>query len=216
VRFAVLGTGQVGRTIASKLVQLNHEVMMGARSATNDAAAKWAATNGSHSSHGTFAGAAQYGQVIINATAGGASLQALGTVDAGDLDGKVLVDVANPLDHSTGQPPALAVCNTDSLGEQIQRAFPRARVVKALNTVNAALMVAPDLIPGPHVVFMSGNDPTAKAETASLLASFGWPAGEIIDLGDITTARGTEAYLILWLRMWPVLGAGHFNIAIQR
>lgn len=214
MRFAVLGTGRVGTTIATKLAQLDHEVMMGSRSAINETAAKWAATNGSLASHGTFAEAARHGETILNATAGAASLQALGTVDAADLDGKVLIDVTNPLDLSTGMPPALAVCNTDSLGEQIQCAF-RVRVVKTLNTVNADVMVAPHLVPGSHVVFVSGNDPAAKTDTAALLESFGWPTKDIIDLGDITTARGTEAYLILWLRVWPAVGTGHFNIAIQ-
>lgn len=216
MRFAVLGTGQVGKTIASKLVQLDHEVMIGARSTTNESAAKWAAAHGFLASHGTFADAARHGEIIVNATAGSASLQALGTVNAIDLASKLLIDVANPLDPFTGPPPTLAVCNTDSLGEQIQRAFPRVRVVKTLNTMNADVMVAPHLVTGPHVVFVSGNDPIAKTDTANLLASFGWPTEDIMDLGDITTARGTEAYLILWLRIWSAVGTGHFNIAIRR
>lgn len=216
MRFGVMGTGQVGRTIASKLSQLDHEVMMGARSVTNETAAKWAAVNGSFASHGTFAEAAQHGEIIVNATAGSASLHALGTANAADLDGKILIDIANPLDLSAGLPPTLIVCNTDSLGEQIQRALPHSRVVKTLNTVNADIMVTPRLVPGSHVVFVSGNDATAKAETAKLLVSFGWPTEDIIDLGDITTARGPEAFLILWTRMWSTFGTGRFNIAIQR
>jgi 8-hydroxy-5-deazaflavin:NADPH oxidoreductase len=216
MKFGVLGTGQVGTTIASKLVELHHEVMMGSRSNTNEPAVKWAATNGSLATNGTFAEAVRHGEIVINATAGTASLQALATVEPTDLDDKVLIDIANPLDFSGGLPPTLAVCNTDSLGEQIQRAFPRARVVKTLNTVNADVMVTPDLVPGSHVVFVSGNDLAAKTETTKLLASFGWPAEDLIDLGDISTARGAEAYLILWLRVWSTLGTGHFNIAIQR
>ena len=216
MKLGVLGTGQVGTTVATKLVELHHEVMMGSRSDTNEAAVKWAATNGSLASNGTFAEAAKHGEIVVNATAGTASLQALATVDPADLDDKVLIDLANPLDFSAGLPPTLAVCNADSLGEQIQRAFPRARVVKTLNTVNAAIMVAPHLVPGQHVVFVSGNDPAAKTETAKLLASFSWPPEDIIDLGDITAARGTEAYLILWLRIWSTIGTGHFNIAVQR
>ena len=216
MKLGVLGTGQVGSTVASKLVELYHEVMMGSRSGTNEVAVKWAATNGPLATNGTFAEAARHGEIVINATAGTASLQALATVDSADLDDKVLIDLANPLDFSAGLPPTLAVCNADSLGEQIQRAFPRARVVKTLNTVNADVMVTPDLVPGPHVVFVSGNDRAAKTETTKLLASFRWRPEDIIDLGDITTARGTEAYLILWLRIWSTVRTGHFNITIQR
>jgi predicted dinucleotide-binding enzyme len=216
MKLGVLGTGQVGSAVASKLVELYHEVMMGSRSGTNEVAVKWAATNGPLATNGTFAEAARHGEIVINATAGTASLQALATVDPADLDDKVLIDLANPLDFSAGLPPTLAVCNADSLGEQIQRAFPRARVVKTLNTVNADVMVTPDLVPGPHVVFVSGNDRAAKTETTKLLASFRWRPEHIIDLGDITTARGTEAYLILWLRIWSTVRTGHFNITIQR
>ncbi len=214
MRFGVLGTGRVGRALASRLVELGHEVAMGSRSADNPAAKEWAASVGGGGRSGTFAEAAAFGEVVVNATAGAASLQALQMAGARNLAGKVLIDVANPIDPASGLPPTLSVCNTDSLGEQIQRTFPDAMVVKALNTVNADVMVNPGLVPGSHNVFLSGNDERAKARVAEILVDFGWDPADIVDLGDITTARGTEMYLALWLRLWAVKGTGHFNIRV--
>lgn len=229
MRYGVLGTGMVGRAIASKLVELGHEVAMGSRgargargargvrSAGSEAAAAWAAGAGPGAQAGTFADAAGFGEVVVNATAGTGSLDALAAATAGEdrLAGKVLVDIANPLDVSSGE-PRLSVCNTDSLAEQIQRAHPSARVVKTLNTVNAEVMVEPGLVAGEHAVFLSGDDADAKTQVAGLLRDFGWPAGAIVDLGDVTTARGTEMYLAFWLRVWGALGTGRFNVAIAR
>ncbi|MGH2841433.1 MAG: NADPH-dependent F420 reductase, partial [Solirubrobacteraceae bacterium] len=158
---------------------------------------------------------AAYGEVVVNATAGAASLQALEQAGAEQLAGKVLVDVSNPLDFSQGMPPTLTVCNDDSLGEQIQRAFPDARVVKTLNTVTAALMVEPALVPGAHTVFVCGNDDGAKTQVRELLAGFGWPPDSILDLGDISAARGTEMYLPLWLRLWGATGTGVLNVEVR-
>jgi predicted dinucleotide-binding enzyme len=186
---------------------------MGSRSATNEDAAGWAASAGAGGSHGTFADAAASGELVFNCTAGTVSLEALGAAGEENLSGKVLVDVANALDFSKGRPPTLAVCNDDSVGEQIQRAFPEARVVKALNTMNAAIMVDPASIPGEHDVFVCGNDDDAKAEVSELLQSFGWPAERIVDLGDINAARGTEMYLPLWLRLMGAVGP-QFNIKV--
>ncbi len=216
MRIGVLGTGMVGRALGSKLVALGHEVMMGARQAGNETTVAWAGGAGVLASHGSFADAARLGELVVNAANGAASLDALAAAEAGNLAGKVLVDVANPLDTSRGMPPSLSVCNTDSLGEQIQRAFPEARVVKTLNTMNAEIMVDPGLVPGPHTVFVSGDNAAAKARVSELLESFGWPRESILDLGDISTARGTEMYLPLWLRLWATLGAGHFNIRVVR
>ena len=134
----------------------------------------------------------------------------------GGLDGKVLIDVANPLDFSRGMPPTKSVPSSDSLGEQIQRVFPRARVVKTLNTVNADVMTNPGQLPDTHAVFVSGNDVGAKEQVRGLLESFGWPGESILDLGDITNARGTEMYLQLWLRLYGALGSPRFNIKIVR
>ncbi len=216
MKFGVLGTGTVGRTIAGKLVGLGHEVMMGSRTRDNEAAGQWAASAGERASQGTFADAAAFGEVVFNCTAGTASLDALRAAGAENLDGKVLVDVANPLDFSQGMPPTLSVCNTDSLGEQIQREQPGARVVKALNTVNAEVMVEPGGVPGRHHVFMCGNDERAKAEVKSLLEAFGWPPDAVLDLGDISAARGVEMYLPLWLRLYGAAGTPRFNIAVVR
>jgi 8-hydroxy-5-deazaflavin:NADPH oxidoreductase len=215
MRFGVLGTGMVGATIASKLIDLGHEVMMGSRSAESVAAANWVAAAGARARRGTFAQAARFGQALVNATAGAASLEALAHVDREDLVGKLLVDVANPLTFAYGSRPTLTVCNTDSLGERIQRTYPEARVVKTLNTLNAELMVNPGKVPGDHCVFVSGDDPAAKSEVGRLLEAFGWPAANIIDLGDITTARAAEMYLPLWVCLGQALGTGRFNISIQ-
>ena len=213
MRAGVLGTGIVGHTIASRLVQLGHEVRMGARSATNEKAVKWVRQNGPRASNGTFAEAAGFGEMVFNCTSGTSSLEALREAGAEQLDGKVLVDVANPLDFSKGTPATLTVCNTDSLGEQIQRAFPNSRVVKTLNTMNCFVMVNPSLVPGPHDVFVSGNDADAKSRVTDLLRDgFGWPS--VIDLGDITTARGTEMLLPVWLRLFGALKTPNFNFHV--
>ena len=214
MRFGVLGTGMVGRTLAGKLVSLGHEVTMGSRQAGNPNAVAWAREAGERAREGSFADAAAVGEMIVNATAGAASLDALAGAGADNLRGKVLIDVANPLDFSAGMPPTLTVCNRDSLAEQIQRALPEARVVKALNTVNAAVMVEPSLVPGPHTLFVAGDDPEAKREVTGLLESFGWPGEDVMDLGDISAARGTEMYLPLWLRLFGATGTGHLNVRV--
>ena len=215
MRIGVFGTGIVGQTIGTKLVQLGHEVKMGARTAANEKAAAWVKASGDRASQGTFADAAAFGELLFNCTSGGASLSVLGQAGAERMDGKVLIDVANPLDFSKGMPPTLAVCNTDSLGEQLQRAYPGVKVVKALNTMNTAVMVNPSLVPGDHDVFLSGNDAGAKAQVAALLREwFGWKT--VIDLGDITTARGTEMLLPIWLRLWGVMGTANFNFHVAR
>ena len=216
MKIGVLGTGIVGSTIASKLCALGHEVMMGSRAAGNETAHAWAAGAGPNASEGSFADAASFGEIVFNCTAGSHSLDALAAAGAGSLAGKVLVDVANPLDFSQGMPPTLSVCNTDSLGEQIQRALPETKVVKALNTLNCLVMVDPARVPGEHDVFVSGDDEGAKAQVRELLESFGWPAERIVDLGDITAARGLEMYLPLWLRLMGTLGTADFNIRVVR
>jgi predicted dinucleotide-binding enzyme len=214
MKFGVLGTGVVGQAIAGKLVELGHEVRMGSRQAGNENAVAWAAEAGEGASEGTFEDAAGFGEVVVNATAGTASLEALEAAGAENLAGKVLMDVANPLDVSQGMPPTLSVCNDDSLAEQIQRAFPEARVVKALNTVNASAMVSPGTLGASTNLFVCGNDQQAKAQVRELLQSFGWSAERVLDLGDVTAARGPEMYLPLWLRLYGALGTSEFNIGI--
>lgn len=216
MRIGVLGTGIVGGTIASKLVGVGHEVKMGSRTPDNASAAEWVAATGDGASQGTFADAAAFGELVFNCTAGEASLDALGAAGTENLAGKVLVDVANALDFSQGRPPSLFVSSKESLGERIQGAFPEARVVKTLNTMNNEVMVDPAKVPGEHDVFLSGNDDEAKAAVREILESFGWPTSSIVDLGDISTARGPEHYLPLWLRLWGVVGHGRFNIKLVR
>jgi hypothetical protein len=215
MRIGILGTGVVGATIGTKLVQLGHDVRMGAREATNAKAAAWAAPLGARASHGTFADAAAFGELLFNCTAGTASLAALEAAGRDALGAKVLVDVANPLDFSKGFPPSLTVCNTDSLGEQIQRAFPELRVVKALNTMNTLVMVDPSRVPGDHDAFLCGNDAGARAQVTTILRDwFGWR--HVHDLGDLSAARGTEMILPLWLRLYGTFKTGDFNFHVVR
>ena len=215
MRIAVLGTGIVGRTLGSALLRNGHEVRLGSRSAGSEAAVAWATEVGGPASEGTFADAAGFGELVINATNGAASLDALELAGHEQLAGKVLVDVANPLDVSRGMPPTLTVCNDDSLAEQIQRAFPDVRVVKTLNTVTAAVMVDPASVPGSHTIFVAGDDAPAKAQVTALLEELGWPADSILDLGDISGARGMEMYLPLWLRLYSAAGSAILNIELH-
>ncbi|MDB5035033.1 MAG: hypothetical protein JWQ98_2274 [Chlorobi bacterium] len=215
MKLAVLGTGMVGNTIGTKLAQAGHDVMMGSRTSDNPKAVAWAESAGGGASHGTFADAAAFGEIIFNCTSGLATLQVLELAGAGNLAGKILIDISNPLDFSNGFPPTLSVCNDDSLGEQIQRAFPDLNVVKTLNTLTCAIMVNPGLVAGDHTIFMSGNDAGAKTRVRDLLhEAFGWKPENIIDLGDITTARGTEMLLPIWLRLMGTLGTPNFNFNI--
>lgn len=216
MRIGVLGTGTVGRTIGTKLVELGHEVTMGSRSAGNEALREWVDGTGGTAAGGSFAEAASGAELVFNCTAGEGSLDALTAAGGDNLAGKVLVDVANPLDFSQGMPPTLSVCNDDSLGERIQAAFPDAKVVKALNTINARVMTDPGRVPGQHNIFVCGNDVGAKAAVTILLESFGWPREAILDLGDISAARGTEMYLPFWLRLMGALGTPDFNIGVHR
>ncbi len=215
MKIGVLGTGVVGEAIGSKLAQVGHAVKMGSRTANNDKAAAWVKQTGRNASQGTFADAAAFGEILFNCTSGKASLDALQMAGAGNLKGKVLIDIANPLDFSRGMPPSLLVCNTDSLGEQIQRAFPEVKVVKSLNTMNCNLMVNPGLLAEDHAVFVSGNDAEAKATVTALLKEgFGWKS--VIDLGDISTARGVEMVLPLWVSLMGKVGTPMFNFRIVR
>ena len=215
MRIGVLGTGGVGQTLGGRLVEGGHDVRLGARSATNEKARDWARAAGARASHGTFAEAAQFGEVVLNCTAGTGSLEALEAAGAANLAGKILIDVANPLDFSRGMPPTLTVCNTDSLGEQIQRAFPGTRVVKALNTVNAAVMANSAHVPGDHDLFICGNDADARRAVVGWMREwFGWRI--IHDLGDISAARGMEMILPIWIRLMLTLGTPSFNFHIQR
>jgi hypothetical protein len=215
MKIAVLGTGMVGNAIATKLVSLGHDVVMGSRTADSAKGKEWLASVDGKAALGTFADAAAHGEVVFNCVNGQGSLAALQAAGKKNLHGKVLLDLANPLDFSKGMPPTLSVCNDNSLGEQIQAAFPEAKVVKTLNTLNCNLMVDPSLVPGDHDVFVSGNDADAKKQATQILTEwFGWKT--VHDLGDITTARGTEMWLPLWVRLFGAFGNADFNLRIVR
>lgn len=226
MRFGILGTGVVGKTIAVRLAGLGHDVIVGTRNPEETLSRTdpdqygnppFGAWQEEHPEVrlGTFAEAAAHGDMVVNATAGAVSLEALEQAGEDTLNGKILIDISNPLDFSKGMPPTLLVSNTDSLGEQIQRRFPEAKVVKTLHTMNAYLMVDPaQLAATDHTVFVSGDDAEAKARVSELLRSFGW--SDIIDLGDITTARGTEMVLPIWVRLFGVLQKPIYNFKIVR
>jgi len=222
--FAILGTGSVGQTLAGKLDNTGHKVFIGTRNIETTLQRTVGEGFGSppfsewHKGHKhlellTYKDAAARADVLINCTAGMASLQALSIAGADKLN-KVLIDIANPLDFSQGFPPSLSVCNTHSLAEEIQAKFPSLRVVKTLNTMSAPVMVNPSAIAGNHAVFLSGNDLEAKNTVKSVLRSLGWKNGQMIDLGDLSTARGTEMLLPVWLRLYGVLGTPMFNFSI--
>lgn len=215
MRIGVLGTGTVGRTIGSKLVHLGHEVMLGARDVDNPNAVAWAKDEGEkHALFGNFSNAAEFGEIIFNCTLGSASLDALRMAGAANLKGKILIDTSNPLDYSSDL-WTLTVCNTDSLGEQIQREFPETLVVKSLNTINCDVMVHPTRLAERTDVFVSGNSMEAKAQVNMILREwFGWKS--VIDLGDITTSRGVEMYVVMWRCFRKVVSSYHFNIRLVK
>lgn len=225
MNIGILGTGIVGQTIADKLSAIGHQVIVGTRDVDATRASTEAGPYGNPpfsawlAAHpavqlGTFAEAAAQGEVFINALSGHASLPVISSLDASAIAGKILIDIANPLDFSQGMPPSLFISNTDSLAEQLQAAQPSLKVVKTLNTLNANLMVNPNLVAaGDHHLFVSGNDAEAKAAVVGYLkAWFGWQ--HIIDLGDITTARGTEMLLPIWIRLMGALQTPMFNFKI--
>jgi predicted dinucleotide-binding enzyme len=224
MKIGIIGSGVVGQTLGAKLVERGEDVLLGTRSPANLSDKRgfgkslddWLRATSSKARVGAFADAAAHGEIVINATSGTGSLEALRLAGEQNLKGKILIDVSNPLDFSKGMPPSLTVCNTDSLGEQIQRAFPDAKVVKTLNTTNASVMVDPEKVAGgDHTLFISGNDAAAKARVTELLRHwFGWRS--VIDLGDITTARGAEMVLPIWVQLAGALGTPMFNFKIAR
>ena len=215
MKIGILGTGIVGQTIGSKLIQLGNSVKMGSRTAANEKAMEWVKSHGSNASNGTFEDAAFFGEILFNCTAGGATINALELAGEKNLNGKILIDLANTLDFSKGMPPTLSVCNDDSLGEQIQRTFPQVKVIKSLNSMNCKLMVDPSLVKGDHDVFVCGNDTDAREKVKSILSEwFGWKS--IVDLGDITASRGLEMLLPIWIRLMGIYKTPNFNFKIVR
>jgi predicted dinucleotide-binding enzyme len=227
MRIGILGTGGVGQTLAGRLAERGHAVVIGTRDPAATLARTapdamgnppFAAWHGEHPEVrlGTFAEAAGHGELVINASNGSATLEVLRAAGEANLNGKALVDLSNPLDFSRGMPPSLFVSNTDSLAEQIQRAFPSVKVVKTLNTANARVMAYPRQVgDGEHTMFVCGNDAGAKAQVIDLLTNgFGWR--DVLDLGDLTGARGMEMFLPLWVRLFGVLQTPAFNIKVVR
>jgi 8-hydroxy-5-deazaflavin:NADPH oxidoreductase len=226
MRIGIIGSGIVGQTLGTALAHGGHSVALGTRDPRKRAEKKgmgtslddWLEIAGAGARVVTFADAAKHGEVIINATAGNVSVEALQLAGAVHLAAKIVIDVSNPLDFSKGMPPTLSVCNTDSVGERIQRTFPDVKVVKSLNTVTTALMVAPESVGGgDHQIYVGGNDGAAKDAVVRYLGEwFGWKKECIIDLGDISTSRGTEMFLALWIRLMARLGTPMFNFRIVR
>ena len=205
MKIGILGTGMVGIALGTKLVQLGNQVMMGSRTVDNKAATEWAAESGSGASHGTFEDAAKFGEMILLCTNGQATLDALRMAGHDNLNGKTVIDTTNPLDFSGGT-LKLTVCNTDSLGEQIQREVPGANFVKTLNTAGSTLMIDPKQIGEEITMFVCGNSDKAKGDAIEMLRNFGWT--DIIDLGDISAARGMEMAVPLWMRIFTKWGTG--------
>ncbi|MBV6656150.1 MAG: NAD(P)-binding domain-containing protein [Devosiaceae bacterium] len=216
MKYAVLGTGMVGQTLATKLVSLGHEVWMGARSAGNEKAESWAEENGPNASHGTFQEAAAWADRVIFAVSGDSVLKVADLVTNEAVAGKIAIDVTNPLDTSQGMPPTLipSLSNRTSAAEELQKRLPDAKVVKTLNTMNHKLMVDPSRVPGEHDVFVCGDDASAKEGVVAMLAEFGW--SDPVDLGPLAAARGTEGLMPFWLRMWGAVGNAEFNYRIVR
>jgi len=216
MKIAILGTGNVGDTIGSRLIELGYEVMMGSRTANNEKALAFVSKHQKSAHAGTFADAANYGDIVINCVKGEHALAMVESI-ATNLANKILIDLSNPLDFSNGMPPSLipSLSNTNSLGEAIQKAAPQAHVVKTFNTMWCGIMVNPNLIGnGDHVNYVCGNDANAKQQVKSLLKTFGWKDENLLDLGDITNARATEAVLPIWLRVYGVTKKGAFNFKI--
>ncbi|TGK03043.1 NADP oxidoreductase [Leptospira langatensis] len=215
MKIGILGTGMVGNTIGSKLIEKGYEVKMGSRSVQNEKAAEWVAKSGSKASQGTFKDAAAFGEILFNCTKGEVSIEVLRQAGAENLKGKILVDVSNALDFSKGRPPGLLTDSHNSLGEMIQKEFPDVKVVKTLNTTNCSIMVDASLIKGEHDIFICGNDAAAKKTISDLLVKdFGWK--NIVDLGDIVGARAAEMLLPLWVRLYGIYGHANFNFHIVK
>ena len=226
MKIAILGTGIVGQTFAHKLTSLGHRVMMGtrnvsdtkARQTANSNFSKWLENN-PEVQLGTFGEAADFGEIVFNVLNGGGVREALDSCNKSDFDGKIIIDISNPLDFSKGFPPTLSegLNNTNSLGEELQKMLPNAKVVKTHNTMNCYIMVDPSSVNGGrHTNFICGNDNDAKEQVNGLLQSFGWDMENIIDLGDISNSRGTEGILPLWTRIYGATQTGAFNFHIVK
>lgn len=212
----VLGTGMVGNTIATKLIQLGYKVMMGSRTADNEKATAWAKENGDNASFGSFASAATFGDIIFNCTQGEMSLEVMKQAGVDHLRNKILIDVSNPLQFISGKRPVLIpeLCNTNSLGEAIQHFLPDTHVVKTLNIVNCEVMVDARKCGGDATMLLAGNNAGAKTAVIEILHQFGW--SDIIDMGNIEHARSTEMMLPVWLSVFMATKNGHIAFKMVR
>ena len=208
MRAAVLGTGMVGVALAGGLTRIGHDVVMGTRDPDGKS------VDGYDGQLATFADAVADADIVLLALSGAVTIDVV-TALAESLSWKVVVDATNPLDFSGGMPPTLSVFGTDSLGEQVQRAAPSARVVKALNTINADVMVDPSLVPGASL-FLAGEDAAAKDQVRALLRELGWADEAFIDLGGIVASRATEAYVLTWLALFTSTGTPYVGVKVVR
>jgi 8-hydroxy-5-deazaflavin:NADPH oxidoreductase len=223
MKIGIIGSGVVAQTLGGKLVEQEHDVVLGTRDPKKlddkkmfaSTLREWQEENKSRAKVATFADAAAHGEMLINATSGQVSIDALKLAAADKVGPKILIDVSNELDHSKGMPPAVLASQERCLAEEIQATFPNLKVVKTLNTIGAPVMVNPKAVGGgDHTVFLSGNDPDAKAQVTKLLKSFGW--SDVLDLGDIGSARGPEMYLAMWIRLWGATKTGMINVKVVR
>jgi predicted dinucleotide-binding enzyme len=212
MKIAVLGTGDVGRALGKAFLALGHEVKMGAREAGNEKAAAWVKESGPKASAGTFAEAAAFGERVVLATLGSVVESAITQAGPEHLAGKLVIDATNPLDFSTGAAKLMYGVG-DSAGERAQRAAPKAKVVKAFNTVGNALMFRPQLQGGPPSMFICGDDEAAKQETTALLKEFGW---EAVDAGGMDGAHYLEAMCLVWVRVAFKSGAWNHAFKLLR
>jgi hypothetical protein len=196
MKIGVLGSGDVGQVLGAGFIKYGHEVKMGTRDPMQEKVKNWVAKNGTKASAGSFAGAAQFGELLVLATHGVATENAIKLAGVKNFSGKVVIETTNPLDFSKGVPPTLSVGFTDSLGEQIQRLIPEAKVVKAFSIVGNAHMVNPQFPGGPPDMFICGNDASAKVKVTEILKVFGWP---VIDLGGIEMSRYLEPLAMVWI-----------------
>src|SRR5215203_505611 len=220
MNIGVLGTGMVGETIATALIEKGHQVRMGSRSANNEKAATWVKKSNNKASQGDFNDAAAFGEIVFLCLNGAYALDAVRSINADSINGKVVIDLTNPLDFSKGMPPRLleGLNNSTSLGEEIQAVLPGASVVKTFNTINSNVMVNPKLVNnGDHTLFICGNDNDAKNKVKQFLVdTFGWKSENLMDLGGMITARGTEAYVPFWVMMMQATGSPMFNIKVVK
>lgn len=213
MQIGILGTGEVGRTLATGFAGAGHDVMIAGRTEAK-AAERTREVKTAALKTGTFTDAAAFAELVVLSVSGSVAVDVLRSVSR-QVSGKVVIDTTNPLSFPEGKPMQLLVANSDSLAEQLQRVVPDARIVKALNMMNSRVMIEPAMLKGEHVACIAGNDPAAKRSVEERLQSdFGW--SQIIDLGDITAARGMESWMHLWLKLWGSLGTAQFNIGIVR